>query len=37
MSDELILQQRNGACLKILINRPKKANSLTPDMLIFII
>ena len=36
MSSELILQQRHGACLKIVINRPKKANSLTSDMLILL-
>lgn len=33
-SGALIVRQREGACLHILVNRPEKANSLTPDMLI---
>lgn len=34
MSNDLIIVQREGAWLTILINRPDKANSLTPDMLV---
>ncbi|NOD65418.1 MULTISPECIES: enoyl-CoA hydratase/isomerase family protein [unclassified Ruegeria] len=35
MSDnDLILTQRDGACLTVTINRPAKANSLTPPMLV---
>ncbi|MDA9008797.1 enoyl-CoA hydratase/isomerase family protein [Alphaproteobacteria bacterium] len=34
MSNDLILMQREGACLTVLINRRDKANSLTPDMLV---
>ena len=34
MNDELILTRRDGACLTVTFNRPEKANSLTPAMLI---
>ncbi|WP_171236224.1 enoyl-CoA hydratase/isomerase family protein [Ruegeria sp. HKCCA6837] len=35
MSDnDLIMAQREGACLTVTINRPAKANSLTPQMLV---
>ena len=36
MSDELILQECNGSTLTITINRPEKANSLTPEMLLLL-
>ena len=36
MSNDLIVRQRDGARLTILINRPEKANSLTPDMLVLL-
>ncbi|WP_170427273.1 enoyl-CoA hydratase/isomerase family protein [Ruegeria arenilitoris] len=32
--DDLILTQTEGACLTVTINRPQKANSLTPEMLV---
>lgn len=32
-ADDLILSQRDGACLTVTINRPAKANSLTAEML----
>ena len=34
MSGDLVLSQRDGACLTVTLNRPEKANSVTKEMLV---